>query len=59
MKMLQPETLEDAREHAIDFQAWQADQSMSMSECHEWYHHFTAIARKFDLKEEFEENGII
>ena len=54
-----PTTQGDARQHAIDWQNWQAEQSMSYGEVAYWEDHFRTIAIKFDLVDEFEENGII
>jgi hypothetical protein len=52
-------TQEEARQYAIDFQQWVSEQSLSYGELAEWSDRFTKIAEKFDLVEEFEENGII
>lgn len=54
-----PKTQEEAREYAIDWQKWQAEQSLSYGELAEWGDHFREIAEEFDLVEEFKENGII
>lgn len=50
---------EQARELAIDWQAWQSDQALSYSEVSEWQAYFEELANKFDLVDEFKENGII
>jgi hypothetical protein len=52
-------TQEEARQFAIDWQNWQAEQSMSYGELAEWQAVFVELAEKFDLVEEFKENGII
>lgn len=57
--MTQPKTQEEARDQAIDWQAWQSEQALSYGELAEWQAHFRQVARKFDLRDEFEENGII
>lgn len=50
-----------ARDLAIEWQDWQSEQSLFMSEVADWAGFFTELADKFgnDLREEFEENGII
>jgi len=53
------ETQDQAREFAIDWQTWQAEQSMSYGELAEWGAFFEELAERFDLTEEFKENGII
>ena len=50
---------EDAREAAIEWQRWQAGQSLSWAEVSEWSSLFEALGRKFGLFDEFAENGII
>lgn len=49
----------EARDLAIDWQAWQSEQSLYMSELADWQAFFRELGRKFDLRDEFEENGII
>ena len=53
------ETQDQARELAIDWQNWQAEQSLYMSELVEWTAFFEELAERFDLTDEFKENGII
>lgn len=53
------ETQDQAREFAIDWQNWQAEQSLYMSELVEWTAFFEELAERFDLTDEFKENGII
>lgn len=48
-----------ARDAAIWYQDWQADQDLSWSEVGEAGGCFTKLAKRFDLTEEFSENGII
>lgn len=50
---------EEARDYAIEWQKWQAEQSLSYGELIEWQEIFRKLAEQFDLVEEFEENGII
>jgi hypothetical protein len=52
-------TADEARQYAIEWQQWQAEQSLSYGEMAEWQNEFEAIAKEFDLLEEFKENGII
>ena len=48
----------EARQIAIDWQAAQADQTISYGELAEAQDYFTKLAEKFDLVAEFRENGI-
>lgn len=50
---------DQARELAIDWQNWQSDQSLYMSEVADYQAYFTKLARKFRLVREFKENAII
>lgn len=54
-------TAEEAREYAIEWQslASEDDYQLSYSELAEWQTIFEELATKFDLVEEFKENGII
>jgi len=52
-------TKEDARQYAIEWQTWQSKQAMSYSEVMEWTLVFNDLADRFNLTEEFKENGII
>ena len=54
-----PQTKDEARQYAIDWQNWQATQSMSYGELAQWQDHFTTIAKEYNLSEEFTENDII
>ena len=49
----------EASQFAIEWQAWTSGQSLSYGELSEWQAIFSELARKFDLQEEFIENGII
>jgi hypothetical protein len=59
MKITKITTEEDARQAAIDWQIWAADQSLSYGELAEWADHFRQLGEQFNLTEEFSENGII
>lgn len=52
-------TQDEARQLAIDWQVWQAEQSLSYGEYAEWGAYFRDLAERFDLVDEFKENGII
>ncbi len=52
-------TQAEARQYAIDWQIWASEQQLSYSELAEWQDIFNELATKFDLVDEFEENGII
>ena len=58
MEKQKPKTKEEARQYAIEWQKWQADQSLSYGEINEWQAEFERIGKEFDLTEEFIENGI-
>lgn len=52
-------TKEQARQKAIDWQQWQSERSLNYCEIVEWQIYFEDLAKKFRLKTEFKENGII
>ena len=59
-------TQEEARMYAIDWQNWVSEQNeigkeptLYQSDLIEWQAVFEKLAEKFDLVEEFKENGII
>lgn len=52
-------TAEEARSYAIEWQTWQTEQDLSYQELSEWGNYFEELATKFDLTDEFKENGII
>ena len=58
-KVQQAKTAQEARNYAIEWQNWQSDQMLSLGELSEWQVVFVELAEKFNLKEEFNENGII
>ena len=49
----------EARQQAIELQKWQSKKSMSYSEILGWQEYLKILAKKFNLKKEFKENGII
>ena len=52
-------TKEEARQIAIDWQTWASRKSMSYGEVSQWQGYFETLAKKFNLKKEFKENGIV
>jgi len=52
-------TREEARQYAIDWQIWMSNKNLSYGEIAEWQMIFRELAERFDLEEEFKENGII
>ena len=52
-------TPEEARQYAIDWQTWVSDQNLSYAELFTWQEVLTQLATRFNLTEEFQENGII
>lgn len=52
-------TREDVRQFAIKWQSWVSEQSLSYAELAEWGAYFEELAERYDLTEEFHENGII
>lgn len=52
-------TKEEAIQFAIDWQNWQATQSLSWGEIANWQQYFNNLAKRFDLQDEFKENAII
>jgi hypothetical protein len=59
MKKQNPTTQEEARQYAIDWQSWASDQFLSYSELAEWGAIFEELGERFDLTDEYKENGII
>lgn len=59
MQKQTPKTQDEARQYAIDWQNWASDQSLSYGELAEWGAIFSELGERFDLTEEFKENGII
>lgn len=52
-------TKDEARQYAIEWQNWASEQNLSYGEIAEWQGYFGELADKFDLADEFRENGII
>lgn len=52
-------TADQARDLVIDWSMWVDEHAMSYQELADWQAFFRELARKFDLRDEFEENGII
>lgn len=52
-------TKEEAQQYAIEWQDWSMNSGLSYSELAEWQTIFAELASRFDLTEEFTENGII
>ncbi|GBE19340.1 hypothetical protein BMS3Abin17_00063 [archaeon BMS3Abin17] len=52
-------TEDEARSIAIDFQKWVSEENLSYSEIIEFNGFFETLSKKFNLTEEFKENGII
>ncbi len=49
----------EARSIAIDFQNWVSNQNLSYAELIVYSDYFEKLAKKFNLVDEFKENGII
>ena len=50
---------DEARDAAIEWSYWVSEQNLSYGELAEWQSFFEALAERFDLTEEFTENGVI
>ena len=50
---------EQARDLAIEFQSWQSEKSLSYSDLVFYQDYFKVLANKFNLLDEFQENGIL
>jgi hypothetical protein len=59
MEKQTPTTQDEARQYAIEWQQWISEESLSYGELLEWQVIFEELAERFDLTEEFQENGII
>jgi hypothetical protein len=55
----QIKTKEEARQYAINWQAWQSKQSLSYYELYKWQEYFERLGRKLGLLREFKREGII
>lgn len=49
----------EARDWAIEWQHWASEQSLSYGELADWADYFTELAERFNLTDEFKENGIL
>jgi hypothetical protein len=58
-KLDQVESKSHAISLAIDWQKWASEQSLSWGEVAEVQAYFEALAKKFNLTNEFKENGIL
>ena len=52
-------TQQQAQDKAIEFQNFFSENSLSYGEIEKFNSYFKTIAKKFNLEEEFKENGII
>lgn len=52
-------TQEQARQYGIDYQNWSSRKNLSYGEIMLFQNKLTKLAEKFNLVEEFKENGII
>ena len=59
MKRIKITNKAEARDYAIQWQMWQADQALSLGELTLWQNYFEALGRKYGLLTEFKENAII
>jgi len=62
MKMksiMQIKTKGEAQQIAIEWQTWASKKSISYGEISQWQAYLETLAKKFNLKREFKENGII
>ena len=58
-QVLEAQTADEVRGLAIDWQNWQAEQSLSYGELAEWASIFTLVGEKFNITAELQKNGII
>lgn len=58
-KLEEVKTADEAQGLAIDWQQHCADGGIGYSELSEYQKYFEVLANKFDLTDEFQENGII
>ena len=59
MKYDEIKTKEDARQYAIDWQSTWQDNQYSYADIIDWQNTFEYLASKYDLKDEFIENGVL
>jgi len=58
MRKTNIKTKEQARNKAINWQNWVSNISISYFELIEWENYFLKLATRFNLVDEFKENGI-
>ena len=54
-----PQTQDEARQYAIDWQNWVSEQNLSYGEIGYYQGIFLELGERFNLTEEFKENGLI
>jgi len=59
MKRIHINTKREAEAYAIEWQQWASEQALYTSELVAWQEYFEELGERFDLLEEFKENGII
>ena len=59
MQKINITTAEQALIQAIAWQDWQSRRNLSYGELADWASYFQELGEKFDLTEEYKENGII
>ena len=59
MEMTTCTSRDEAEQKAIDWQDWASEQNLSYGELAQWQAYFGELGIIYDLKDEFEENGII
>ena len=52
-------TKEQARQYGVDYQHWASEKNLSYLELLHFQSKLEKLAKKFDLIEEFKENGLI
>lgn len=53
------ETRDQAHDFAVRWQRWSGERRLSHNQLNDWLREFEKLAEKFDLTEEFCENGVI
>ena len=59
MKITEIKTKEEARQKAIAFQHWASEEVLYYSDLILWGNYFENLGNRFNLINEFKENGII
>jgi len=59
MEKIEVKTKGEARQYAIRWQLWASSKSLSYEELAEWGAICRELEEKYNLQEEFKENGII